>query len=68
MEDIGDVYFDRFTSCFGEGSLVTGCYVNNGREILRIPDFKIEDGRIILLSRVEAEAEAILQNSRSCTK
>lgn len=50
----------KFASSFGDDSLVTNCRIGTSDgEVLYIPDFMIEDGEVIWLSKVEVAAELI---------
>jgi len=64
-EELSGTNFDRFASAFGDDCLVVGCTLRTDEGIIKIPDFITEDGEIILLSKVEVEAELILRDKYS---
>jgi len=61
-EVMPDCDFEKFASACGEGCLVVFNTIK-GRDgnTMVIPNFKIEDGMIIQLTDIEAEAELIVR-------
>ena len=57
----GMEFIAKYKGFFGDGLLMTGCTVGEGKDKINIPNFKIEDGEIILLDDINVEAEMILR-------
>jgi hypothetical protein len=60
--ELSESDFQRFASVFGEGCICIGSTITQDGIVYEIPDFRIEGGQIMKLSKVEVEAELIRMN------